>query len=562
MIGCFCTIQIKTKEIETISVPVRSPKPPHAISMASYPIVHPHRILSYLFNEVGLHMSTSEVQQFWDHSRNVGEGWAVGSPASSAHIPLGMHGDAARLWTQYRVEKYVAIWLNLPLFRPMSSRHSRFLLFSVPASVMVKNRTLNRVWRRLVWSFEAAYLGINPLTGEGGRALTGSDVERAGKPLTTTNQRFSLCELRGDWEWFCLVWRFQASWQALNTCFACPARSKGDSSLLYHNVEDNSGWVQNEFTLEEFVSQRLKDKHLCNLTVVTNFFEVCWSLLITFLHYLGALDYGIQSHFARTEAHYSTWPDSTPVVWSGAPCTCLILAWCLLWMVAGWHLPHLTRFSTNHIPTHPEVGSRPPDQICLEGLRNSHVHTSPDFWVAAFFCSHRILLCEDLEWFGAGTLQDQLDVAYPRYVRYCKVNKVKQSQPPFTEKMVIWPTFVLILLWFLPILMVLDCLGATGPKNCPGIAWHTMAKVKKKDGKELMTCKAWNGRCVLSWLSNELLQALEMHRDNDLLALVCSCVTHGFFFYIVAVGRPRISYTMGGTQKSFIFDFPFQYYVK
>ena len=254
---------------------MRSPKAPHAISMASYPIIHPHRILSYLFGEVGLHISMSEVQQFWDHSRAVGERWAVESPASSMHIPLGMHGDAARLWTQYRVEKYVAIWLNLPLFRPMSSRHSRFLLFSVPSSVMVKNRTLNRVWRRLVWSFESAYLGMNPVTGEGGRALTGSDVERAGKPLTPRNERFALCELRGDWEWFCLVWRFHASWQALNTCFLCPARSKGDSSLLYHYVEDDSSCIHREFTFHEFVSQRLKDRHLCNLTVDINFSSSC-----------------------------------------------------------------------------------------------------------------------------------------------------------------------------------------------------------------------------------------------------------------------------------------------
>ena len=66
-------------------------------------------------------------------------------------------------------------------------------------------------------------------------------------------------------------------------------------------------------------------------------------------------------------------------------------------------------------------------------------------------------------------------------------------------------------------------------QQLPGISCHAMAKVKKKDGKEIMTCKAWNGRCVLSWLSNELLQALGIHHDNDLLALVCSCATHGFY---------------------------------
>ena len=38
-----------------------------------------------------------------------------------------------------------------------------------------------------------------------------------------------------------------------------------------------------------------------------------------------------------------------------------------------------------------------------------------------------------------------------------------------------------------------------------------------------MVLKAYNGRCVLSWLGQELLEALEVHHDNDLLMLVASC---------------------------------------
>ena len=53
-------------------------------------------------------------------------------------------------------------------------------------------------------------------------------------------------------------------------------------------------------------------------------------------------------------------------------------------------------------------------------------------------------------------------------------------------------------------------------------------QVKKKDHKDAMTCKAWNGRCVLSWLSYELLRALDVHPDLDLLVLVASCTTLSF----------------------------------
>ena len=48
----------------------------------------------------------------------------------------------------------------------------------------------------------------------------------------------------------------------------------------------------------------------------------------------------------------------------------------------------------------------------------------------------RLLLCEDLLWFGPGNLATQLDAAFESYRRFCKENKIKQSQPPFTPKMV------------------------------------------------------------------------------------------------------------------------------
>lgn len=241
---------------------MQSLKQPHSIYTASYPIIHPHRVLAYLFNIVGLQISSSEVRQFWEHSRTVGESWAVQSPATVNHIPVGLHGDAARLWTQHKVEKVVAIWMNIVHFRPISSRHSRFLLFSCPHAVMVKNRTLNAVWRRLVWSFEAAFTGINPTLGEGGRPLRESDVAWAGTPITSSGWQFALCELRGDWEWHRDVWRFNASWQATNTCFKCPAQNKGDHGLLYHTIGADCDWIHQEFTLAEFISQRLKERHL------------------------------------------------------------------------------------------------------------------------------------------------------------------------------------------------------------------------------------------------------------------------------------------------------------
>lgn len=273
-IDSFLGQSLLKQEIESIRVPVQNPKCPRGISVATFPIVHPHRVVAYLFNDVKLQIAESEIQEFWAHHRSMNEPWALFSPATCNHIPLGIHGDAARLWTQYKFEKVVAIWMNVVHFRPKSVRHSRFLLFSCPHALMVKNRTLNRVWRRLVWSFNWCFEGVNPLTGEGGRALVGSDIERAGTPLTAQNRKFILCEFRGDWEWHRDTFRFTASWNGNNTCFKCPAQSKGDSKYLYHNIGPDSEWLGEEYGFQQFIARRLKDNQLCNLLIIGKTFLI------------------------------------------------------------------------------------------------------------------------------------------------------------------------------------------------------------------------------------------------------------------------------------------------
>ena len=39
-----------------------------------------------------------------------------------------------------------------------------------------------------------------------------------------------------------------------------------------------------------------------------------------------------------------------------------------------------------------------------------------------------------------GTIQKRLDVAYGKFLGFCRQNKISTSQPPFTEKMDLWLT--------------------------------------------------------------------------------------------------------------------------
>ena len=43
------------------------------------------------------------------------------------------------------------------------------------------------------------------------------------------------------------------------------------------------------------------------------------------------------------------------------------------------------------------------------------------------------MLAEQLEFWGPGTFQQQLDKAYDDFIAYCHLKKMDQSQPPFKE---------------------------------------------------------------------------------------------------------------------------------
>lgn len=52
-------------------------------------------------------------------------------------------------------------------------------------------------------------------------------------------------------------------------------------------------------------------------------------------------------------------------------------------------------------------------------------------------------------------------------------------------------------------------------------------QVKKKNGDVLLTAKAFNGRIILSWLSECLLEARGIHPDHEVLLLSSSAMNLG-----------------------------------
>ena len=253
--------------IHEVRVPVKNEKAPHGMCFQKFPILHPHEILSYLWDEVGIVVPESEVATYWHTAWQHGEQWATSSPASDKHIPVGLHGDSARLWSQNKFEKITAIHLNIVHFRPRSVRFSRWCLFSCPTHLLFKNRTLNVVWKRLTWSLESAFEGLHPMTGVGGKPLSPHEQRCAGQPLSRSGAKWALTELRGDWEFHVQTWRPKASWQANRVCFKCPALAKSTQPgyLYWNHHGEEGGWESEEYGLTGFIAHALKDKNLCTL---------------------------------------------------------------------------------------------------------------------------------------------------------------------------------------------------------------------------------------------------------------------------------------------------------
>ena len=254
----------RPKDIHQVRVPVKNEKTSSGLSLELYPILHPHEILSYLWNDVGIEVSEAEIAEYWRHCHRHGQPWVITSPATEKHIPIGLHGDAARLWSQEKFEKVIAIHLNICHFRPRSVRFSRWCVFSCPAHKVFKNRTLNAVWNCIVWSLEAAFQGLHPTARPGGKPLQGREQRCAGQPLSRSGAKWALTELRGDWEWHVTCWRPTASWQSNKICFRCPAEAKSNQvGNLYWNHGDDCTWESEEFGLNGFISRRLRDNNLC-----------------------------------------------------------------------------------------------------------------------------------------------------------------------------------------------------------------------------------------------------------------------------------------------------------
>lgn len=206
------------------------------IYMSPVPYLLPHDILRYLLVECGLTIDETLCQNFWRHLETVGEEVAVASKEfrsldSKQVWPVGIHGDEACMGLNNApYDKVMGVFLSLPLFRPRSTRISRFLLFALEtAKVVDVQNTVNPILQHIVAS-------LNHCTERG--------IE---------GRRMILTELRGDQLWFRFLFNHASWWKTVHVCFRCKCSTRPDS-LNYVNYD---GWVGTSRTTREFIEEEL-----------------------------------------------------------------------------------------------------------------------------------------------------------------------------------------------------------------------------------------------------------------------------------------------------------------
>ena len=196
---CMVDVELKTGEDEIVTTAV--------------PCILPEQILEFLLTKCDLDIDERRCQQYWDHLERHNDEVAVDSKQfrnlqDKQVYPLGIHGDEANMGIiSQPYSKIIGMTLNIPIYRPKSTRISRFLMFALESASLVDViQTVNPILERVVAS-------LNRCTESG---------------VGEGNRKFILTEVRGDQAWLYFLFQHKARWNAVNVCFRCGAHTKPD----------------------------------------------------------------------------------------------------------------------------------------------------------------------------------------------------------------------------------------------------------------------------------------------------------------------------------------------
>lgn len=202
--------------------------------------------------------------------------------ASWAHtLPIGMHGDGGAFSKQDSL--YVISWNSLLAEGTTSSKR---ILFTVIRKTEMVDGTLDAIWKVFAWSMNTLLTGKTPCTDYLGRAIPGGEQNLAGGWQAT------LCQCRGDWEFYWQVFSFPRWNENKAMCFMCKASAVHDE-WKWTACGDDAGWRNTRWTHETYLDHLRAN----NLIVPLLFILVIgFRLECVMIDVLHTVDLGTASH--------------------------------------------------------------------------------------------------------------------------------------------------------------------------------------------------------------------------------------------------------------------------
>ena len=196
-------------------------------------------------------------------------------------VPLGMHGDAASFSKQDGV--YTFSWNSL--IGSGTTVQKRFVATLIKKSNMVPG-TMQAITKILSWSFNVMLSGETPRLD-----WNESPVEGGGLPLAG-GWRAALCQVRGDWQFYCELFGFPQWNSADNMCWLCRASST-NPALAWVRYAADAGWGKTRWDHESYMKYLRAAGFLIPalLAVAIGFRLDC--IMIDVLH---TVDQGVASH--------------------------------------------------------------------------------------------------------------------------------------------------------------------------------------------------------------------------------------------------------------------------
>ena len=161
----------------------------------------------------------------------------------SSTIPLGFYGDSGSFSKQDSL--YVFTWNSL--LGTGQTMSKRYLATCIKKSDVVPG-TIDAIFRIVAWSFNALLDGRWPTADWQGLPLLPTRPCDLAGGLTGC-----LCQIRGDWEFYCACFGFPKWNMAHNMCWLCAASANGP--LSFSNFSDDAPWRATKRTHESYLAE-------------------------------------------------------------------------------------------------------------------------------------------------------------------------------------------------------------------------------------------------------------------------------------------------------------------